>query len=80
MSSSQPQQLACGGRRCPNCGKCHDWNWEKGSSGCCGIGAKEAEWTRIGRSCRYGPRKVFHDTLGDSSHHSLCVCKTRRKQ
>jgi hypothetical protein len=80
MSSSQSYQLTCGVRHCANCGNCRDWAWEKGVSGCCGMGAKEAEWTRIGHKCRYGPRKVFHDKAPDTLEDPGYSILSRRPQ
>jgi hypothetical protein len=80
MSSSHPHSLDCGGRSCQNCGKCREWKWDKGVSGCCGIGGTKDSWKRYGANCRYGSGTVYHDVLRDSYHHSLCVCEKRRKK
>ncbi|CAF3350518.1 unnamed protein product [Rotaria sp. Silwood2] len=76
MPSSHTDQPACGGRCCPNCKKCNEWVWHKGSC----IGARKAEWKRRGTGCRYGSSSVYHDVVSDGHHHSLCVCDKRRKR
>jgi hypothetical protein len=44
------------------------------------MGAKEAEWTRIGHKCRYGPRKVFHDKAPDTLEDPGYSILSRRPQ
>ncbi len=80
MSSSQSHKLDCHGHACRSCGKCRDWYWDQGSPGCCGtFGVNKATWKRRGKSCRYGEGDVYHNTVRDGHHHSLCVCEKRLK-
>lgn len=79
MSSHHTERLDCYGHACRNCGKCRDWQWQQGGCGFCGIGATKSGWKRRGKNCRYGDGDVYHSTIRDGLHHSLCVCERRLK-